>query len=162
MQTLTTLYRKHEHDILFWRAYLQGNSIFFTWGNVGKSYGSRIKDFDNYESTLSFYEAFTKRMKQSFCYNPNTCKYRLNVRVTGSLPLYHSTDQFFGFSNPIYSAIESELESNCNGSVGSMKIEDHILTIPFTVIDSNLALNRIRELLSGFGIGRNRLLFLPH
>jgi predicted DNA-binding WGR domain protein len=161
MQTHKTLYRKRGNSILFWRAYLQEKSIIFTWGYVGKSIGSRIKDFECNETTLSFYEAFTNRMKQSFSYEPNICKYRLNVRVDGSTPLYHSTDQFIGFSNPIYSAIESELESNGNGFIGSLKIEDHILTIPFMVIDSNSALNKIRELLAGFGISRNHLLFLP-
>ena len=162
MQTLTTLYRKHERGILFWRVYLQENNILFTWGIVGKSIGSRVKNFDNKESTLSFYEAFTNRMKQSFSYEPTICKYKLNLRIALSLPLHYTSDQFVGFSNPIYEAVASELESNGNGSAGSLKIEEHILSIPLMVIDSNLAFNKIRELLAGFGISRNRLLFLPH
>lgn len=161
MQTLTTLYRKHEKGILFWRVYLQENSILFTWGIVGKSIGSRVKDFDNKEATLSFYEALTNRMKQSFSYEPTICRYKLNLRIAQSLPLHHTSDQFIGFSNPIFTAVETELESTGNGSVGSLKIEEHILTIPLMVIDSNLAFNKIRELLAGFGISRNRLLFLP-
>ena len=162
MQTLTTLYRKHEKGILFWRVYLQENNILFTWGIVGKSIGSRVKDFDNKEATLSFYEAFTNRMKQSFSYEPTICRYKLNLRIAQSLPLHHTSDQFVGFSNPIYKVVETEIESTGNGSVGSLKIEEHILSIPLMVIDSNLAFNKIRELLAGFGISRNRLLFLPH
>ena len=162
MKTLTTLYRKHEKGILFWRVYLQENNILFTWGIVGKSIGSRIKGFESKEATLSFYEAFTKRLQQYFCYEPTISRYKLNLRIALSLPLNHTTDQLVGFSSPIYTAVETELDSTGNGSVGSLKIEEHILSIPLMVIDSNLAFNKIRELLAGFGISRNRLLFLPH
>ena len=162
MQTLTTLYRKHDRGILYWRVYLQENSIIFTWGIVGKSNGSRIRSFDNKEATLSFFQSFIKRMKQSFSYEPTICRYKLNLRISLSLPVHHTTEQFIGFSNPIYTAVETELESTGNGSVGSLKIEEHILSIQLMVIDSNLAFNKIRELLAGFGISRNRLLFLPH
>jgi predicted DNA-binding WGR domain protein len=163
MQTLTTLYRKHEKGILFWSVYFQNdNSISFTWGIVGSSQGSRIKSFDTYEATLSFYRDFTTRLKQSFSYEPTICRYKLNLRIALSLPLHYTTEQFVGFSNPIYTAVETELKSTGNGLVGSLKIDEHILTIPLMVIDSSLAFNKIRELLAGFGISRNRLLFLPH
>jgi len=162
MKTRTILYKNGKPGIIFWRAYLQETNILFTWGVVGNSIGSRIKSFDNKEAAVSFYEAFTNRMKQSFCYEPTICRYKLNLRISLSLPLHHTTEQFIGFSNPIYSAVETELESTGNGSVGSLKIDEHILSIPLMVIDSNLAFNKIRELLAGFGISRNRLLFLPH
>lgn len=162
METLTTLYRKQGDQLQFWRAYFQNNyTVSFTWGVVGSSQGSRVRSFDTYEATLSFYQNFITRMRRSFSYQPEPCRYRINLKVDGRLCLSPTTEQFVDYSYPIYSAIENELEHNGNGTVGSMKLEDHILTIPIFVVNSHIALNRIREVLSGFGIGRHRVLFLP-
>lgn len=161
MQTLTTLYKKQGLSASFWRIHLQlDNNISIIWGMIGKSYGGRIKSFENHQSAMAFYTAFTKRLGQSYDFKPTKARFKAHIRVSQSLSLNHTSEEFVDFSYPIYSAIEGILEDTGNGCVGSMTITDHILSVPFMVVDCNLALNRIREALAGLGISRNRILFL--
>ena len=162
MKTPTTLYKKQGNITLFWRINCQdNNSVSILWGYVGKSIGSRVKSFNTYESTLAFYHDLTNRIKQSFNDNPNISRYRVNIRIKNYVPAFSTSDPFVETTYQMYEAIKDVLEYNGNGSTGTMKIENDILTIPFNAIDSQMALNSIRDVLVGFGIGRNRLLFLP-
>jgi hypothetical protein len=162
METLTTLYRKQEQGVCFWATSLMdNNSVSITWGMVGSSLGARVKSFETTEATLTFYNAFVNRIKRSFTFLPDPGRYLVNIRVDGKLSIPPTSEQFAEYTIPLQTALESELATNGIGSVGSLKIEDHILSLPIEVVNSNIALNRIREVLAGFGIGRNRVLFLP-
>ncbi|MDF2448520.1 MAG: hypothetical protein K0R26_1024 [Bacteroidota bacterium] len=162
MKTHTTLYRKQERGTAFWQAsILDKNSVTITWGWVGASLGSRVKSFASYEQAIDFYHSFTSRIRGAFSYHPETSFFRVNIRVDGKISIPPTAEQFATFTIPLQVALENELASNGNGSVGNLQIVDHILVIPIEVVNSNLALNRIRETLAGYGIGRNKVLFLP-
>ena len=159
MQQQTTFYKKHGSQILFWKSNFNSNkTISFTWGIVGYSVGSRIKGFESYEETLQFYEAFTNRMTHTYSYKPNECKYRMNVTLKNHPnQLQKNIEEIEAISK----IVNDVLCINGIGYVKSLELKDDLLSIPFNVINTQIAFNKIREELAGIGISRNHLLFLP-
>ncbi len=162
MQTLTTIYNKKAGKLFYWQIQIQNKStISFTWGEVGNSLGLRIKNFDTYESMILFHDSIVAKLEAMFQFKPTFTEINVNISVNMHLPLHHSAKDYAALTYPIYCGIRDYLKNSGNGSIGKMSIRNLTISIPIKVIDLNVALNRIREILAGNGIGRNRLSFLP-